>query len=405
MQVVLGSAARWPVLLGVSSSCALLHLIVFSFCPESPRYLYSRGVEVSLVGSLQRLRGTNLVEDELKDMHTEVESERNLQDLSYREILGDKTLRRLLWTGVALHLGQQLSGMNAIIVYSVDLFSFSSIQGPDTDLAIVGGVNFLVTLGVSICLLDRVGRKPLLVYGYLAMFILFLMLSVSSTMGVWFRHPWRIVNLVIVVGFVAAYAIGPGPGTWIVPVEMYPLAVRAKMLGVCVCANWVGQFLCLFGFLVLKQYIGPLTLVVYAIINLVLALFCHLCLIETNNISSREVLSLWASGSSKYSSHIDDRDSKSLLSNDDENPYALHQTSAGSSVGMARYSSVSPTASFFDQETGVGASYRARSTHELLEESDGMRVRDLHDEQERELEQYKANGRGRQRGHNRVRPS
>eukprot|EP01134_Creolimax_fragrantissima_P000175 CFRG0175T1 len=352
MQVVLGSTARWPLLLGVSSSLAIVHFCVFSFCPESPRYLYSRGVEVSLVGSLQRLRGTNLVDAELKDMHIEVESERRLQDLSYGEILSDKALRRLLWTGVILHLGQQLSGINAIIVYSVDLFSFSSLKAPDTDLAIVGSVNFVFTFIASVCLLDRIGRKTLLVYAYVAMFILSLMLGVSSTIGVYWQHPSRVFNLAIVIGFVSAYAIGPGPVSWIVPVEMYPLAIRAKMLGVCVCANWIAQFLCLFGFLVLKHFIGPLTLVVFAGINMALALFCHRCLIETNNITSRDVLALWSSDPPRRYSYIDDRDTveKSLLSNDGDSSDGLLHSPATSSVGIARYSSISPTTSFFDQQ-------------------------------------------------------
>jgi hypothetical protein len=58
---------------------AVMHFFLFLFCPESPRYLYSRGVEVSTVDSLQRLRGQNNVDGELKEMHLEKESERCLQ--------------------------------------------------------------------------------------------------------------------------------------------------------------------------------------------------------------------------------------------------------------------------------------------------------------------------------------
>lgn len=79
MNAVLGSEMRWPLLLGVSASLAIAHFFLFMFCPESPRYLYSRGVEVSTVDSLQRLRGQNNIDAELKEMHLELESERGLQ--------------------------------------------------------------------------------------------------------------------------------------------------------------------------------------------------------------------------------------------------------------------------------------------------------------------------------------
>lgn len=83
MNAVLGTTMRWPLLLGVSAMSAVTHFFLFLFCPESPRYLYSRGVEVSTVDSLQRLRGQNNVDGELKEMHLEMESERCLQVCSH----------------------------------------------------------------------------------------------------------------------------------------------------------------------------------------------------------------------------------------------------------------------------------------------------------------------------------
>lgn len=84
--------------------------------------------------SLQRLRGSNNVDAELKEMHLELESERGLQNMSYMELLRTKWLRTPLLIGVVLHMGQQMSGMNALIIYSADVFASSSLQAPDTDL-------------------------------------------------------------------------------------------------------------------------------------------------------------------------------------------------------------------------------------------------------------------------------
>lgn len=135
------------------------------------RYLYSRGVEVSTVDSLQRLRGQNNIDAELKEMHLEMEAERGLQvcthvvshhvlalqfakivrlsysmvltcyryvltfqNMGYIELLRTPYLRRALGIGAVLHMGQQMSGMNALIIYSADVFASSSLQAPDTDL-------------------------------------------------------------------------------------------------------------------------------------------------------------------------------------------------------------------------------------------------------------------------------
>lgn len=97
--------------------------------------------------------------------------------------------------------------------------------------AIIGGVNFGVTLLLSIWLLDRVGRRPLLMWSYVAMTVMYVILALSS-------HTNRVLGLLTVIGIVVAYAVGPGPVTWIMPTEMFPLSVRTQMLSICVCGMW-----------------------------------------------------------------------------------------------------------------------------------------------------------------------
>lgn len=185
--------------------------------------------------SLQRLRGSNNVDAELKEMHLELESERGLQNMGYIDLVRTRWLRAPLLIGAVLHMGQQMSGMNALIIYSADVFASSSLQAPDTDLAIIGGVNFGVTLLLSIWLLDRLGRRPLLMWSYVAMTGMYVILALTSLGGLAKHSQYRVVALLTVVGIVVAYAVGPGPVTWVMPTEMFPLTVRTQMLSICVC--------------------------------------------------------------------------------------------------------------------------------------------------------------------------
>ena len=109
--------------------------------------------------------------------------------------------------------------------------------------AMVGGINFGVTLLLSIWLLDRIGRRPLLEWAYTAMSIMYIILALSAFGGFTKHSQYRVIGLLTVIGIVVAYAVGPGPVTWVMPVEIFPLTVRTQMLSICVCGMLCVQFL------------------------------------------------------------------------------------------------------------------------------------------------------------------
>lgn len=101
----------------------------------------------------------------------------------------------------------------------------------------------MVTLLLSIWLLDRVGRRPLLQWAYTAMALMYALLALSA-LGAKHSHS-RTVALFIIIAIVIAYAVGPGPVTWVTPVEIFPLTVRTQMLSICVCGMCITKnFLC-----------------------------------------------------------------------------------------------------------------------------------------------------------------
>jgi MFS family permease len=101
--------------------------------------------------------------------------------------------------------------------------------------AIVGGINFMVTLLLSIWLLDRVGRKPLLQWSYTAMAVMYVVLALFAPPAGSHHSHFRTLALLTIIAIVVAFAVGPGPVTWVMPVELFPLTVRTQMLSICVC--------------------------------------------------------------------------------------------------------------------------------------------------------------------------
>jgi len=280
----------WRWMFGVAAIPALILVIGLIFVPESPRWLMSRGFQERARAILSRIRQGSNVDAEMSEIALSL----NKQEGGLREILSD-AVRPALVVGIGLAIFQQFTGINTVIYYAPTIFQFAGFASASAAIlatAGVGLINVLLTI-VALRLLDRAGRRPLLLWGLVGMIaslgllgFAFLSPSLSSALA-WIA----VVSLAI---YVACFAIGLGPVFWLMIAEIYPLRVRGRAMAVATVANWGANLVVALTFLSLLHSLGRAwTFWLYAIIGVLAWIFVYRLVPETKGRTLEELEEYW----------------------------------------------------------------------------------------------------------------
>jgi sugar porter (SP) family MFS transporter len=267
------------------------------FLPESPRWLLRNGQAELSRATLERVRGTTDVGKEMSEI------ERSLSHSGEKGRLSDllaPSLRPALIAGVGLAIFQQITGINTVIYYApviIQSSGISSASGAILATAGIGLVNVLMTI-VSMRLIDRVGRRPLLLTGIAGMAV------TLGLLGLIFRaanhieaHAWLAV--VSLMAYVASFAISLGPIFWLLISEIYPLKIRNSAEGVAATFNWGSNMVIALTFLTLLERLGPSwTFWLYGISAVASWIFSYYFVPETKGRTLEEIEDFWGAGSS-----------------------------------------------------------------------------------------------------------
>ncbi|MCB4208054.1 sugar porter family MFS transporter [Arthrobacter sp. UM1] len=239
-------AWRWMLLVGVVP--ALVYGILSWGIPESPQFLVGRRRDDEAAHVLRTVTGIRDTDKKIEDIRRTIVMER-------RHTLGDLKgsalgLNPLLWVGLGMAALQQFVGINAIFYYSTTLWKSVGFSEQDSFVTsvITAVINVLMTF-VAIGLVDKVGRRLLLLIGSVGMFVGLVMASVSfahaTTAGgeLSLPAPYGPIALVGANLFVIFFASTWGPVMWVALGEIFPNRIRTRALGVSTSANWVANFL------------------------------------------------------------------------------------------------------------------------------------------------------------------
>ncbi len=287
----LGLAAwRWMFLIAAVPAAAYFGIVVG--LPESPRHLVAQGRRDAAREVLQRvldLREPTALEAKLGEIEASLRAEYRP---GLRDLRGPRAgLLPVVWSGILLSVFQQFVGINVIFYYSSTLWHSVGFSEADAfSITVVTSiVNVLVTL-VAIALVDKVGRKPLLLVGSAGMAVTLALMALcfahagGSGAALTLPPPWGMLALVAANLYVVFFGVSWGPMVWVLLGEMFPNRIRAMALAVAAAAQWLANFAITASFPALAEIGLPFAYGLYATFALVSLFFVLGAVRETRGV-------------------------------------------------------------------------------------------------------------------------
>ncbi len=246
----LSGTANWRLMFGLAAIPAVLLFVGMLFQKESPHWLIRQDRIDEARTVLARVRDSDDIEAEIRDVQ-----EVTRKQAGTRELLSP-SVRPLLMVGVLLAVFQQITGINTVIYYAPSLLQGAGFGNSAALLANVvnGAVNVGMTI-VAVRLLDRVGRRPLLLSGTVGMAVGMIITALSFLGGSTLHGGLAIVAVLGLLIYTGSFAIGLGPVFWLLIAEIYPLRIRGAAMSVATMANWGANFVVTVSFLTLLNAI------------------------------------------------------------------------------------------------------------------------------------------------------
>jgi MFS transporter, SP family, xylose:H+ symportor len=263
---------------------AVLFTILSLFLPESPRWLLAKGRDDAAYIVLARVGGLSYALRETENIKRTLLLEAGMK-ASWRE-LWLPGIRKIVLIGMALAVLQQWTGINILFNYAAEVYRSAGYGANEIFLNIVitGAINLLFTL-FAMLIVDRVGRRPMMLFGCLG-------IGVSHLLsGLAYRAGWHgSAVLVLTLSAIACYALTLAPVTWVLISEIFPNRVRSRAVSVAVSALWVSSFALTYTFPFLNRMLGSSgTFWGYGVICMLGAVFLFFFVPETKGRTLEEI--------------------------------------------------------------------------------------------------------------------
>lgn len=298
-QLWLGLEAwRWMFLVGVIPS--IVYGLLAFVLPESPRYLLTRGRRQEARQIFAKFVPPTQLEQTVNDITEAIEADRKNRHASLRgSTFG---LKPVVWIGIILSIFQQFVGINVIFYYSTTLWK--SVGFDESQALAVGVVSSLVNVAVTfiaIWLVDRLGRKIILLTGSLmmaaALSVMALCFAFAQSVDgvVTLPTPYGPIALVAANVFIVGFGASWGPLVWVLLGEIFPGHIRSKALGVAVAAQWIANFTVTVSFPVMSSWSLAGTYGMYALVAALSFLFVLRKIPETKGVELEQTEHLFVS--------------------------------------------------------------------------------------------------------------
>jgi MFS transporter, SP family, xylose:H+ symportor len=238
----------WRWMFGLGAVPAVLFLLGVLWLPESPRYLMKAGQSDAAEKVLQKIGNQAFVKETMSNISASLLGG---STPTYRAVF-DPSVRPAVMVGIGLAVFQQFCGINVVFNYTSTIFESvgANLDRQLFETVSIGAVNLIFTL-LAMRLVDKVGRRPLMLYGSIGLAILYLALSILLQTQA--NAGW--VSLVVLLA-IATYATSLAPVTWVLISEIFPNKIRGIASSVAVVSLWAAYFVLVFTFPILAKHLG-----------------------------------------------------------------------------------------------------------------------------------------------------
>lgn len=242
--------AGWRWMFALTAVPAVLFFLGMFFVPESPRWLARNGKPERSRVVLERIGGAGYASAALADIEATLVSD--TEKVDFRDLLHPR-MRTVMVLGVVLAVVQQWCGINVIFNYAEEIFRTAGydISSVLKNIAWTGSVNLVFTF-VALGVVDRGGRRPLMLFGFASLAVIYVAMGLC-----YHQHVTGLPMLLLVLAAIACYACSLAPVTWVVISEIFPNRIRGAAMSVAVSALWLACFLLTYTFPILNSKLGP----------------------------------------------------------------------------------------------------------------------------------------------------
>jgi len=296
-------AWRWMFLAGILP--AVVYGLIALKLPESPRFLVLKGRDDEVRGIFARLWPGDDVERAIRDMRSVIETDAHGSKKG--ALRGNRFgLKPIVWVGIILSVFQQFVGINVIFYYSTTLWKSVGFEESDSlTISVATAVTNIAVTFVAIALVDRVGRRPILLFGSVGMTAALATMAISFSQSVQVAGEpslpgaWGPIALVAANIFVISFGASWGPVVWVLLGEIFPSRIRARALGIAAAAQWIANFVITVSFPPLASVSLVLTYGLYALFAALSFVFVFKVVPETNGLSLEEAETLFTKKAKK----------------------------------------------------------------------------------------------------------
>ncbi|KAJ9682860.1 hypothetical protein PVL29_018732 [Vitis rotundifolia] len=281
-----GNPLWWRTMFGVAVVPSILLALGMAFSPESPRWLFQQGKISEAEKSIKTLNGKERVAEVMNDLREGLQGSSE-QEAGWFDLFSGRYWK-VVSVGAALFLFQQLAGINAVVYYSTSVFRSAGIASDVAASALVGASNVFGT-AIASSLMDRQGRKSLLITSFAGMAASMLLLSLSFTWSALAPYSGTLAVLGTVL-YVLSFSLGAGPVPALLLPEIFASRIRAKAVALSLGMHWISNFVIGLYFLSVVNKFGISTVYLgFSAVCLLAVLYIAGNVVETKGRSLEEI--------------------------------------------------------------------------------------------------------------------
>ncbi|KAF2911873.1 hypothetical protein DAI22_11g213300 [Oryza sativa Japonica Group] len=287
---IVGTMVTWRMLVIAGLVPSIILIVGLSFIPESPRWLAKVGRQKEFEIALQRLRGKDAdVSIEAAEIKEFIETIENLPKAGVQDLFNRAYIRPVI-VGVGLMVFQQFVGINGILFYASETFVSAGFASGDLGTILMGCIQAPIT-AVGALLMDRSGRRPLLLISTSGLLIGSLMSAVSFYLKIHglFLEQVPIIALTGILVYIASYSIGMGAVPWVIMSEIFPINIKGIGGSFVTLVNWSGSWAVSFAFNFFMSWSSSGTFFLFALVCAVAILFIVKIVPETKGKTLEEI--------------------------------------------------------------------------------------------------------------------